>query len=102
MMSMTFRTVQGGNFSWFGVASDSKNHNSLKIHDQSMGETLETIEDIWDSDFLKIYRVLVENENTRTDFKTIIKQINRVCRHLEIHVYDYQGGYLLIVDQGDL
>ena len=44
-------------------------------------------DEVWDSDLLKIIRVLKEHEYDRTDLKGMIKKINKVARHLEIPTY---------------
>lgn len=74
-----------GNYVWtLSMDTEEKNRNILNIHDQSMGRTIYTNEEIWDSDLTKIIRILKKYEYSRLNLKEIINKLNKGCRHLNI------------------
>ena len=85
--STVYREVQNGNYLWIVWMDEEKNKNSMRIHSQSMGRTIYETDDIWDSDMLKIVRILRNEQYSRLKIEDVLKKINRECRHLEIPTY---------------
>lgn len=89
LVSKVYSNVQNGNHHWSVYASSEKNQNKLVIHSQSMGQTIFECDEVWDSDVLKIVRVLYDEQYNHYQgaFEKVIKKLNRNCRHLNIPTY---------------
>ena len=61
MISRIYNQVQNGNYIWTVELGEHRNMNTIRIHDQSMGKTIYTCEEVWDSDAFKIVRLLDEH-----------------------------------------
>ena len=85
--STVYREVQNGSYIWTVWMDEERNKNSMRIHSQSMGRTIYETDDIWDSDMLKIVRILKRNQYSYLKIGDVLKKINRECRHLEIPTY---------------
>lgn len=84
MKRKIYTAMVGGNRRWTLYASDKRNMNSLRIHDNGLGKTVYKTDKIHDSDVLKIIRVLDDLEDGFVKFEAAVQKINRNCRHLDI------------------
>lgn len=92
MISRVYSNVQNGNYIWTVGLGEHRNRNTIRIHDQSMGETIYVNEEVWDSDVFKIVRLLNEHKYDYTKIREMIGMVNRACRHLEIPSYILHRG----------
>ena len=66
--------------------SEERNKNGLKIHNNNIGLTTYENTEIWDSDVLKIIRVLDDNKYKHyKSFNDIVKDMEKETRHLKIN-----------------
>ena len=86
-VSCIYRNVQNGNNVWTLMMGVDRNSNYIRIHNNSIGKTLYENDDVWDSDILKIARLLKKHEYSYIGLEDMLKRINRECRHLEIPTY---------------
>ena len=79
-----YTTVAFGNY-FFEVRmnTEEKNKNYLQIHDNSMGETVYTNREVWDTDMTKIIRILSQYQYSRLNLLQIGKKLKSRCRHLD-------------------
>ena len=63
-----------------------RNKNTITIYNNSEGKQTYINKEVWDSDIIKLIRIL--DYHKYSDFKTVIKGINKVCRHLSILYFD--------------
>lgn len=93
----------GGSYRWT-VYIGERNENTLTIHDQAMGRYILKENEIWDSDILKLVRLLGEHRYSHSiTLDEAIKLVNKTCRHLKLTaVKNEYGGIESIFNLGDL
>ena len=84
---MIYKDVYNGN-NVITLIAGVRNSNTLRIHSNSIGKTIFETDNIYDTDFLKIYRILTSKKYDFKDFKEIIKDLNKGTRHLNILYID--------------
>lgn len=93
----------GGNCRWTVRIGEKRNENYLRIHDQSMGRTIFESDEVWDTDALKLVRILIKYEyNHRVNLNEAIAVVNRELRHIKLYpLKNEYGGLEEIIDLGD-
>ena len=64
--------------------SNERNKNLITIHNNNIGKQTYLNNNVWDTDILKIIRIIEENQYLWS-FETLINKINKGCRHLTIN-----------------
>ena len=83
MRKKIYEEMVGGNNFWTIYVTENRNRNVLEIHNNSEGKTFKS-DWIYDSDILKLIRLLNEYKYSFIKFDDLIKKINSRCRHLKI------------------
>lgn len=93
----------GGNYRWTVRIGENRNENHFRIHDQSMGRTIFESNEVWDTDALKLIRLLLEYEYAHSmDINKAITIANRELRHIKLcGLKNEFGAVEQIIDLGD-
>lgn len=94
MKRKIFNELVGGNVRWNVYITENRNKNILTVHNQSMGKTVYTNEEITDNDVFKLVRLLNDLKYEHSiKVEDVIKKVNKTCRHLDI-VYVNSNLYI--------
>ena len=81
---------------------EERNENQFIIHSQSEGRRICEVNGVWDSDALKIARIINKLRYGRETTEEILKIINRNCRHIDLRIlHNKYGGIEEIINMGD-
>lgn len=79
-----YNEILGTNCGFSVYASKSRNENRLTIHSRNGGRTIFESNSVYDSDLLKIIRILDSFKHSSANTEEIVDKLNKKCRHLNI------------------
>ncbi len=79
-----YNEMLGTNCGFTVYASEKRNENRLVIHSNNIGRNLFESDSVYDSDLLKIIRILDTFKNSSARTQQIVDKLNKNCRHLKI------------------
>lgn len=99
---MQEKQVLGNNCVFSVTIGNERNENEFIIHSQSEGRRICEVNNVWDSDALKLARIINKNRFGRESTEELLKLINKNCRHLDLMVIRHEfGGIEKIINVGE-